>query len=525
VSVDRHAWLVGGGIASLAAAALLIRDGGMSGDCVHVLEQSDVLGGSLDGAGSAETGYVIRGGRMFEPHYVCTYDLFANIPALDGTPRTVACTIRDFTAHVVPSSKCRLVRGTRCESAPPLQLTWRDRIDFARLLLRREAALGDATIEQYFRAGFLETNFWLLFSTMFAFQPWHSLVEFRRYMLRFLHLVPGLSRLEGIDRTALNQYDSLVRPLVSWLEARGVELRTGCRVVDLDFDREVDPSRITALHTEGTDGSRRRIAVGSDDVVFVTLGSMIERSTLGAHDRPACLDRESGAGAWALWRRVAAHSRHFGRPDAFCTEVARTKWLSFTVTLHAPDFFAHVERFTGNAPGTGGVLTLVDSPWRLSIVLAHQPHFANQPAGVEVFWGYGLFPDRAGDHVRKPMDDCTGAEILRELAFHLGVLERHDVLFGGACCIPCQMPYVTSQFMPRLAGDRPEVVPARAANFAFLGQFCEVPRDTVFTVEYSVRTAQTAVYGLLGLDRRPLPVHRSAWNSAVLWRAVRATFD
>jgi oleate hydratase len=139
----------------------------------------------------------------------------------------------------------------------------------------------------------------------------------------------------------------------------------------------------------------------------------------------------------------------------------------------------------------------------MSIVLAHQPHFLNQPAGVQVFWGYSLLPDRVGNFVPKPMAECNGAEILQELCGHL----RFDSeTVESANCIPCRMPYITSMFMPRSRADRPLPVPPGTRNFAFISQFVEIPNDTVFTVEYSVRAAQTAVYDLLGIDREIPPV-------------------
>jgi len=132
-------------------------------------------------------------------------------------------------------------------------------------------------------------------------------------------------------------------------------------------------------------------------------------------------------------------------------------------------------------------------------VLAHQPHFANQIADVQVFWGYALFPDRIGNFVAKPMAECNGAEILQELCGHL----RFDLdIVQSANCIPCRMPYITSMFMPRAPGDRPPPVPRGSKNFAFISQFVEIADDCVFTVEYSVRAAQMAVYELLRVDRK-----------------------
>ena len=160
-----------------------------------------------------------------------------------------------------------------------------------------------------------------------------------------------------------------------------------------------------------------------------------------------------------------------------------------------------MQRFSGNEAGTGGLVTFKDSNWLMSIVLAHQPHFASQPAGVQVFWGYALLTDRIGDFVAKPLEDCTGAEILHELAGHLRL---DPETLATANCIPCRMPYITSMFMPRAQGDRPLPVPPNSRNFAFVSQFVEIADDVVFTVEYSVRAAQMAVYQLLGIAR-PVP--------------------
>jgi oleate hydratase len=162
-----------------------------------------------------------------------------------------------------------------------------------------------------------------------------------------------------------------------------------------------------------------------------------------------------------------------------------------------------MSRFTGNEAGTGGLVTFEDSNWLMSIVLAHQPHFPGQPADVQVFWGYSLFPDRIGNFVAKPMAECNGAEILKELRGHLRL---DPECFGSVTCVPCMMPYITSMFMPRVQGDRPLPVPPGTRNFAFISQFVEIPEDVVFTVEYSVRAAQMAVYQLLGIHRAIPPV-------------------
>jgi oleate hydratase len=204
---------------------------------------------------------------------------------------------------------------------------------------------------------------------------------------------------------------------------------------------------------------------------------------------------------WRLWHDLAEGRPSFGNPQAFNSCIAQSVWESFTVTLKTPAFFHQMTAFTENDPGTGGLVTFKDSNWLMSIVLAHQPHFIGQPSNVEVFWGYGLYPDRIGNFVAKPMDECNGEDILRELCGHL----RFDIdTTAEAICIPCRMPYITSMFMPRTRSDRPLPVPSDSKNLGFVSQFVEIPDDVVFTVEYSIRAAQMAVYSLLSIDR-PIP--------------------
>ncbi len=292
--------------------------------------------------------------------------------------------------------------------------------------------------------------------------------------------------------------------------------------MDLDFSGAGNsPDTVTGILLRRR-GEAQRIEVASDDIVLITLGSMTEDSALGTMETPPAWQANPDQGAWGLWQKIARHSAAFGNPEVFCGDVSKSRWESFTVTLKDPFFFEFMEEFTGNPAGTGGLVTFRDSNWLMSVVLAYQPHFANQPDDVWVFWGYGLHPERRGNLVDKPMAECSGREILTELFHHLPVGDASGRIIASANCIPCAMPFITSQFMRRAPGDRPQVVPDGARNFAFLGQYCEVAGDTVFTVEYSVRTAQTAVYTLLGLDRKVTPLYRGYLRPSVVLRALRA---
>jgi oleate hydratase len=300
-----------------------------------------------------------------------------------------------------------------------------------------------------------------------------------------------------------NQYDSLVRPLQAWLAQQGVHFALGCAVTALDH-RSASDGRlvVTAIHTTRS-GRTERIGVDETDLVILQNGSMTDSSSLGSMTQAPTQRVKAEGGGWTLWERLAQDRPDFGNPKAFNTCIAQSCWASFTVTLKNPDFFAAMEDFSGNEAGTGGLVTFKDSNWLMSIVLAFQPHFINQPADVQVFWGYGLRPDRIGDFVPKSMAQCNGAEIMQELCGHLR-FDLETVASGN--CIPCRMPYITSMFMPRMPGDRPLPVPRSSKNLAFVSQFVELPDDVVFTVEYSVRAAQTAIYELLDIQRRMPPV-------------------
>lgn len=510
-------YLVGGGIASLAAAAFLIRDGHVRGCDIVILEALDNPGGSLDGAGSAESGYVVRGGRMLESKYLCTYDLFSSIPTLDDS-KSVTQEIFDWNETMRTSSSARLVRNGIREDSPAYGLDDRHLLTLGRLSFEPEVMLGNSRISDHFDASFFETNFWLMWCTTFAFQPWHSAAEFRRYLLRFAHMSAGFNQLHGIMRTVYNQYDSMIRPLRRWLDHHGVNFWLDTRVANLLFDETGAQNRVCGLLCQ-TAHEHVDLPLGPADKVIVTLGSMTAASSLGGMDRPAMPNTVDGSGAWNLWKNIAAGRPEFGHPSVFADHVEASKWLSFTATLHDPLLFRLIRDLTGNVPGEGGLITFPESNWRASIVLPHQPHFIGQPADVQVLWGYGLRVDEPGNFVNKPMVACTGREILTEILGHLQFAGAAEQILARANCIPCLMPFITSQFLPRKRGDRPEVVPEGWKNLAFTGQFCELPNDTVFTVEYSVRSAQKAVYALLGLNRAVPEVYKGHHDPRVVFRA------
>ncbi len=517
------AYLVGGGIGSLSAAAFMIRDGGVPGANITIFEAAPLPGGSLDGGGNADDGYTLRGGRMLtSDNYECTWDLFKSIPSLEHPGQSVYDETIAFNKVNIPHSNARLVDRNRFKvNVDGMGFSMQDRLELLKLSEADEATLGTSCITDWLSPAFFETEFWYMWATTFAFQPWHSAVEFKRYLHRFMMEFSRIETLAGVKRTVYNQYDSLVRPLIDWLRTQGVNIAMECRVTDFDLRTDNGKIAVTGIHCR-RDGRDEVVSVADGDLVFFQNASMTDASTHGSmHSAPPRHSKQD-SGGWALWEKLAAGRPEFGNPAAFNSGIAQSYWASFTVTLKDGAFFDQMEKFTGNRAGTGGLVTFKDSNWFMSVVLAHQPHFAGQPDGVQVFWGYALHPDRVGDFVAKPMADCSGEEILRELCGHLNF--DMDTTMAKANCIPCRMPYITSMFMPRAPGDRPLPVPRNSTNLAFVSQFVEIADDVVFTVEYSVRAAQMAVYQLLAIDREVPPIRQHDQSLKVKLDAVIKAF-
>lgn len=518
------AHLVGGGIGTLAAAAFIVRDSAIPAENITIYEALPVLGGSLDGGGNPDDGYSLRGGRMLTTdNFECSWDLFKSIPSLTQPDKTVYDETIAFNRRVRSHSKARLVdRNRAIVDVRSMGFTMQDRMELLKLTEASEADLGTSRITDHFSPEFFNTTFWNLWQTTFAFQAWHSAAECRRYLHRFIKEFSRIETLAGIKRTVFNQYDSMVRPLENWLAGQGVNFLKNCVVVGFDLKTDNDGIAVTGI-TYQQAGKKKQLPVEQNDVVFFQNGSMTDASSLGSMTcAPKHLTKKE-SGGWALWEKLAEGRPEFGNPSAFNASIPESHWASFTVTLKDTAFFDQMEAFTGNKAGTGGLVTFKDSRWLMSVVLAHQPYFADQPADIRVFWGYALHPDRIGDFVAKPMSECSGAEILQELCGHLKI--DMSTMFSAANCIPCRMPYITSMFMPRAAGDRPLPVPKNSKNLAFISQFVEIPEDAVFTVEYSVRVAQIAVYELLAIDREVPPIHHYDQSLKVKLDAVIKAFE
>jgi oleate hydratase len=523
----KTAHIIGGGLGGLAAAAFLATDAQMPAANITVYEDLPTLGGSMDGTGDAVTGYVNRGERELEAHMECLWYLFSKVPSIERPGRTVLDETREFNCREPISSHRRIIEKQGLKADYESLRLPNDAVrQLLRLLVTPETELQDRSMRDCFSASFFESNLWLLFSSMLSFDDYHSAIEVRRYMLRFMHLTEPMPRLEGILHTEYNEFDALIRPLIVWLQDLGVRFELSTRVVDMAVGTKDDETTVIGLTVESPQG-RSEIALTAEDLVLFTNGSMTQNTTYGDNETAVAwnLDHQE-RGLFTLWEKLATLDPKFGRPDKFISWPEKTRWTSFFVTVvDYPDLVDHIEQVSGDKRGNGGAVTVKDSSWGLSFMLHSKPFYPNQPDDVDVLWGHGLRGENIGDYVEKPMVDCTGNEILAEFLHHLGLEHLIDDLTAHAKVSLAGMPYITSHFMPRAIGDRPRAVPDGCVNLGFVGQFVEVDGDCVFTVETSVRTAMEAVYGLLELDKPVIPVSATRYDIRHLAASVRAVLD
>ena len=482
----------------------------------------------------------MRGGREMDNHFEVMWDLFRSIPSLETDGVSVLDEYYWLNKKDPNYSLCRATekQGQDAHTDGKFGLSDKGCMEIMKLFFTPDEQLYNKRITDVFDKEVFGSNFWLYWRTMFAFENWHSALEMKLYLKRYIHHVGGLPDFRALRFTKYNQYESMILPMVRYLENYGVRFHYNTKVTDIDFEITDGKKQAKTIHLMAED-QPCEVDLTENDLVFITNGGCVENASIGAQDQPAAFDPTMRPGnGWDLWKKIAARDASFGRPEAFCSDPEQTNWMSATVTTLDERIVPYIQSICKRDPFsggvvTGGIVTVKDSNWLLSWTFNRQPQFRSQPKGQLVGWIYGLFSDKPGNYIKKPMRDCTGKEICMEWLYHLGVPEAEidDLAEHSANTVPVMMPYITAFFMPRSAGDRPAVVPEGAVNFAFLGQFAETPRDTIFTTEYSMRTGMEAVYTLLDIDRGVPEVWGSTYdvrdllNAAVQLRDGRPLSD
>lgn len=535
----KSAYIIGTGLAGLTAAFYLVRDGQMPGNHIHLLEKLELAGGSCDGYKDVHKGFYMRGGREMDNHFEIMWDVFRDVPSIETPNVSVLDEYYWLNKHDPNYSLCRATvnKGEDAHTDKLFKLDKDSAMALSQLFITPEADLEEKKISDVLPKSFWETNFWLYWQTMFAFQKWSSALEMKRYLCRYVHHIDGLPDFSALRFTKYNQYESMILPLIEYLKKHDVDVQFGMDVKNVVIE-EVDGKKTAKELIYVKDNKEQSIPLTADDLVFITNGCCTDTSCYGDQTHaPDLSGIVNGQGeSWDLWKNIAKQAKHdeYGHPDVFCSDTEATNWMSATVETSNEDIIQHIMNICKRDPRagkvtTGGIVTVKDSVnnWFLSWTINRQPQFKSQNKDTVLVWLYALHTDTEGNYIKKAMRDCTGEEICQEWLYHIGMDESKIKDYSENACntTTCFMPYINAFFQPRKNVDRPKVVPEGAVNFAFIGQFAETPRDTIFTTEYSMRTGMESVYTLLNVDRGVPEVWGSQYDIRELLRAAYYAVD
>lgn len=535
----KSAYIIGTGLAGLTAAFYLVRDGQMPGNHIHLLEKLELAGGSCDGYKDVHKGFYMRGGREMDNHFEIMWDVFRDVPSIETPNVSVLDEYYWLNKHDPNYSLCRATvnKGEDAHTDKLFKLDKDSAMALSQLFITPEADLEEKKISDVLPKSFWETNFWLYWQTMFAFQKWSSALEMKRYLCRYVHHIDGLPDFSALRFTKYNQYESMILPLIEYLKKHDVDVQFGMDVKNVVIE-EVDGKKTAKELIYVKDNKEQSIPLTADDLVFITNGCCTDTSCYGDQTHaPDLSGIVNGQGeSWDLWKNIAKQAKHdeYGHPDVFCSDTEATNWMSATVETSNEDIIQHIMNICKRDPRagkvtTGGIVTVKDSVnnWFLSWTINRQPQFRSQNKDTVLVWLYALHTDTEGNYIKKTMRDCTGEEICQEWLYHIGMDESKIKDYSENACntTTCFMPYINAFFQPRKNVDRPKVIPEGAVNFAFIGQFAETPRDTIFTTEYSMRTGMESVYTLLNVDRGVPEVWGSQYDIRELLRAAYYAVD
>ena len=534
----KSAYIIGTGLAGLSAAFYLVRDGQMKGEHIHLLEKLDLAGGSCDGRKDVTKGFYMRGGREMDNHFECMWDMFRSVPSIETPNVSVLDEYYWLNKHDPNYSLCRATIncGEDAHTDKMFKLDRKSALALSKLFITPEKNLENKKISDVLPDSFWETNFWLYWQTMFAFQKWSSALEMKRYLCRYVHHIDGLPDFSALRFTKYNQYESMILPLTKYLESNGVKIEYGIDVKNVIFESKQNKKVATQIIYENK-GLEKTIDLIEDDLVFITNGCCTDTSCYGDQNNAPDLSKiKNGNGeSWDLWKNIASQASNgeFGNPDKFCGNVDLTNWMSATIEVSDENIIKHIINICKRDPRkgkvtTGGIVTVKDSTenWYLSWTINRQPQFKSQNKNSILVWVYALNTTKQGNFIEKAIKTCTGKEICEEWLYHIGIPTNEIETYADKCnTTTCYMPYINAFFQPREEKDRPLVVPKESINFAFVGQFAETPRDTIFTTEYSIRTGMEAVYTLLKIDRAVPEVWGSKYDVRELLKACYYAVD
>lgn len=535
----KSAYIIGSGLAGLTAAFYLVRDAQVKGERIKILDRDPRAGGACDGYHDPKNGFIMRGGREMDNHFEVMWDVYKDVPSKSDPNVSVLDEYYWLNKEDPNYSLCRATSscGKKLPTGRDFTLDKEAQKEVLKLYLTPEKDLEDKRINEIFDDHFWKSNFWLYWQTMFAFQEWSSALEMKRYLQRYVHHIDGLPDFTALRFTRYNQYESMILPLLKYLTDRGVQFISDCEVKNIVVKAKENGEKTATSMEAMIKGKETVFPLTENDLVFVTNGSCVDSTCYGNQNQaPDYASVKNGEGdSWNLWKKMAKQvsDGSFGKPEVFCGNIDETNWMSATIDVD-DTLLPYIMKITQRNPHdgkvcTGGIVTVKDSwdYWRCSWTINRQGQFEDQPKDRTLVWFYSLYTNRPGNYIKKAMRDCSGIEIAEEWMYHIGVpsdkIEEYAKKHSNTTS--AYMPYIDAFFQPRKGSDRPAVVPHGSVNIAFIGQFAEIPADTIFTTEYSMRSGMEAVYTLLNVDRGVPEVWGSRYDVREMLRAAYYAID
>ena len=386
---QKSAYIVGSGLAALTAACYLVRDGQMKGEHVHILEKEQLAGGACDGwkfenvrlcdAAAVKWTAALKSGTCSVP-----------TPSIETEGVSVLDEYYWLNKEDPNYSLCRATvnRGEDAHTDGKFDISDKGAMEIMKLFFTPNEDLQNKRITDVFDDEVLNSNFWLYWRTMFAFENWHSALEMKLYIQRFIHHIGGLPDFKALRFTKYNQYESMILPMVKYLESYGVQFHFGVKVTNVEFDCNEQRKLATRIDTL-RDGKEEHIDLTENDLVFITNGGCVENSSIGDQNTPAKFNTEiRESGGWDMWRKIAAQDA-FGPPGQILSDPEQTNWMSATVGA-LDDASFRISRTSASAARSRQCAARIETSKGLLPVafkLDHQP-----PAAVQRNYSRGPRP-------------------------------------------------------------------------------------------------------------------------------------
>jgi oleate hydratase len=511
----RNIYIAGGGISALACAYYLIRDCGVSGENIHIFEGSSTLGGAYNVGGNMNDGYICTPPKLISrkgnPNLL---DMLKDLKSALIPNMSVYDEIREFSdTHPIYENMRLADDNGKAEQS----LSRKALKNIKSLLGTKSEDLSEMSVEDYFAdcPDFLDSSLWYIISSLHILKPASSVLELKNILGIMSEDISGLYTMDNFIRPQYNMQETIIHPLIKYLDSHQTDITTGCTVTDVDF--EEGSSRISAIHLYDN-GTAKTIYLNKNDLCFITNGSVSECAVIGDINTPPA-DESISPTASALWEKMSQKRSGFGCPDNFSH--SGDEILTFAVTAKSSLLYDCINEFTSNDNMCGCFTTFKNSPWGLTLASVPQPYFTDQSDDIYVICGFCTTPEKNGNYINKSASQATGGEILSELISLMGMDEMQEDIFADTVnVIPCLMPFAATETMPRGEKDKPEIIPDSRSNFAFIGQFANLCGGISSGSEYAVRSAREAAYRLTD-TKKPVAMPKKISFAAYI-RLMRA---